>query len=280
MLSELNTRKINEKSSQDKIDKNHQESKDTPHMLQEIYTKSEVLHLFQKLSNRIDDLEHTVSILKKKNKGMQGSIPTKKEILEQLNDYDNGATPTVDFNDMIKLIQTDITIPHELLEDRTLKLDDLVISMLEALHKYLDTEHKKDENANIAMPIVNFQDYHKNVMFVYTNCTTEIKNNIITSEYSKNTLQWTILTNEHLQKIIQNVHVSLIKQCNQWRENFIEETMVKHSSQNKEILSNKYIAMIARICHTSPHTNHSMLQKIKKVWSELVSEETIFRLHI
>jgi hypothetical protein len=100
------------------------------------------------------------------------------------------------------------------------------------------------------------------------------------TEFKKNTLQWTILTNEHLQKIIQNVHVSLIKQCNQWREKFIEEPIIKHSSQNKEILSNKYTAMISRICHTSPHTNHSMLQKIKKVWSELVSEETIFRLHI
>lgn len=249
-------------------------------MLQEIYTKSEVLHLFQKLSNRIDDLEYTVSILKKKNKGMQGYIPTKKEILEQLNDYDNGATPTVDFIDMIKLIQTDITIPHELLEDRTLKLDDLVISMLEALHKYLDTEHKKDENANIAMPIVNFQDYHKNVIFVYTNCTSDIKNNAATSDHSKNTLEWTILTNEHLQKIIQTAHVSLIKQCNQWREKFIEKPILKHSSQNKEILSNKYTAMIARICHTLPHTNYSMLQKIKKAWSDLVSDETIFRLNI
>lgn len=271
MLSELNTHQINEKCGQENIEKNHQGSKDTPHIFQEIYTKSEVLHLFQKLSNRIDDLEHTVSILKKKNKGMQGSIPTKKEILAQLNDYDNGATPTVDLNNMIKFIQTDITIPHELLEDRTLKLDDLVISMLEALHKYLATEHKKDENANITMPIVNFQDYHKNVIFVYTNCDTELK---------KNTLQWTILTNEHLQKIIQNVHVSLIKQCNQWREKFIEEPIIKHSSQNKEILSNKYTAMIARICHTSPHTNHSMLQKIKKSWTELISDETIFRLNI
>ncbi len=279
MLSETNEHQINEKHISEKLDKNRQECKGTPNIFKEIYTKSEVLYLFQKLSNRIDDLEHTISTIMKKNKTMQGSIPTKKEILTQLNDYDNGAMPAVDFNGMIKCIQTDVTIPHEMLEDRTLKLDDMIISMLEGLHRHLATLYKHDENTNNVMPIVNFQDYHKHVMFVYTNPTTELKKNTVT-EHRKDIVQWTILTNEHLQKIIQTVHISLIKQCNQWREKFIEQTTFKHSSENKELLTNKYTSMISRICNTSPHTSHSMTQKIKKSWSELVEEDTIFRLNI
>ena len=279
MLSETNEHQINEKYISEKLDKNRQESKGAPNVFKEIYTKSEVLYLFQKLSNRIDDLEHTVCMLNQKNKARQGSIPTKKEILIQLNDYDNGAMPVVDFNGMIKCIQTDISIPYEMLEDRTLKLDDMIISMLQALHRHISTLYKHDENANNVMPIVNFQDYHKNVMFVYIDNITELKKNSVDNN-KKDTVQWTILTNQHIQKIIQTVHLSLIKQCNQWREKFIEHTIIKHSSENKELLSNKYTSMISRICNTSPHTNHSMLQKIKKVWCELVEEDTIFRLNI
>ena len=279
MLSETNEHQINEKYISEKLDKNRQESKGALNVFKEIYTKSEVLYLFQKLSNRIDDLEHTVCMLNKKNKARQGSIPTKKEILIQLNDYDNGAMPVVDFNGMIKCIQTDVTIPHEMLEDRTLKLDDMIISMLEGLHRHLATLYKYDENANNVMPIVNFQDYHKNVMFVYIDNVPELKKNSV-DDNKKDTVQWTIFTNQYLEKIIQNIHVSLIKQCNKWREKFIEQTTIKHSSQNKEILSNKYTAMISRICNTSPHTNHSMIQKIKKTWCELVAESTVFRLNV
>jgi hypothetical protein len=278
MLSGIKEHNISEKYTKEKIGKNRQESKGTPHVFQEVYTKSEVLHLFQKLSNRIDDLEYTVSMLKK-NKAIQRSIPTKKEILTRLNDHDNGAMPTVDFNEMMKSIQNDITIPYEMLEDRTLKLDDLIISMLQALHRHIYSQYKHDEHANNAIPLVSFQDYHKNVIFVYTENNTESNNPL--NEHKKETfIQWTILTNEHLQKIIQTIHVSLIKQCNQWREKFIEQTIIKHSSQNKEILSNKYTAMISRICNTSPHTNHSMIQKIKRAWSDIVSEDTVFRLNL
>ena len=116
-------------------------------------------------------------------------------------------------------------------------------------------------------------------MFVYTNHDTEVKENNA-CEHKKDVMQWIIFTNEHLQKVIQSVHISLIKQCNQWREKFIEQTTIKHSSENKELLTNKYTSMISRICNTSPHTSHSMIQKIKKAWSELVEEDTIFRLNI
>lgn len=279
MLSETNEQQIDQKHNSKKLDKNRQECKGAPNIFKEIYTKSEVLHLFQKLSNRIDELEHTICMLNKKKKITQGSIPTKKEILMQLNDYDNGAMPAMDFNDMIKSIQTDITISYEMLEDRTLKLEDLIISMLEALHKHIYTLYKKDENANNVMPVVNFQDYHKNVMFVYTIHDAEIKENN-TCEHKKDFMQWMVFTNEHLQKVIQSIHISLIKQCNQWRENFIEQTKIKNYSQTKEALSNKYTTMISKICNTSPHTNHSMLQKIKKTWSDLVSEDTTVRLTI
>ena len=158
MLSETNEHQINEKYISEKLDKNRQECKGVPPTFsKKIYTKSEVRYLFQQLSNRIDDLEHTVCMLNKKNKAMQGSIPTKNEILTQLNDYDNGAMPAVNFNDMIKCIQNDVTIPHEMLEDRTLKLDDLIISF-RGLHGHISTLYKHDENANNIMPIVNFQD--------------------------------------------------------------------------------------------------------------------------
>ena len=278
MISETNEQQIDQKHNSKKLDKNRQECKGTPNIFKEIYTKSEVLYLFQKLSNRIDDLEHTICILNKKNNIKKGDIPTKKEILTQLNDYDNGAMPAIDFNAMIKCIQNDITIPYEMLEDRTLKLEDLIISMLEALHRHIDTLYKHDENANNIMPIVSFQDYHKNVMFVYTEYI-EIKNDSI-SEIKKDTMQWLMFTNEYLQKIIQTIHVSLIKQCNHWREKFIEQTIIKHSSQNKEVLSNKYTAMISRICNTSPHINNSMLQKIKKKWCEIVEADTMFRINV
>lgn len=280
MLSQINEIQHQDTYIQEKIHNNRQGSKGTPYVLQEIYTKSEVLHLFQKLSNRIDDLEHTVSMLKKQNV-MQNNIPTKKEILAHLNDYNNGAVPAVDFNNMINHIQNDIKIPYEMLEDRTLKLDNLIISMLEALHSHIATEHTHDEHTTTILPIVNFQDYHKNVMFVYTDCITIESNNENTmGEPTKNTTQWTILTNEHTQKVIQHVHISLIKQCNQWREKFLEQSIIKYSSHNKEILSNKYTNMIARICNTSPHTNHSMLQKIKKTWAEFLSTNNTVRLII
>ena len=72
MLSETNEHQRSEKYISEKLDKNRQESKGAPNIFKEIYKKSEVLYLFQKLSNRIDDLEHTVCMLNKKNKAMQG----------------------------------------------------------------------------------------------------------------------------------------------------------------------------------------------------------------
>ena len=66
MINEKETDKKYEQITQKTHSQKCKEGKAPPHAFQEIYTKSEVLHLFQKLNNRIEDLEHTVSILKKK----------------------------------------------------------------------------------------------------------------------------------------------------------------------------------------------------------------------
>lgn len=259
MINETDTDKKYEQTTQKTPSQKCKEGKVPPHSFQEIYTKSEVLHLFQKLNNRIEDLEHTVSILKKKSKGVRDHIPTKKDILGQLNSYDNGAIPAVDFNDMLKMIQTEVTVSCSILEDKTLKLYDLILEMFEQLCTHLDEKYKSNDNANIVIPMISFQDYHKNTMFVYSTKK-----------------QWSVIAHEDFQKLVQSIHIALIKQCNQWREKFMEQT-TKTSSQSKELLSNKYTSMIARICNTSPHINQSIMQKLRKVWIETISETNIFR---
>jgi len=78
--------------------------------------------------------------------------------------------------------------------------------------------------------------------------------------------------------MIQKIHVSLINQCNRWRETFIDKKNIKEKMQNKETMCHRYTDMVARICNVSPHTNQAMLARIKKAWIELVAEENTFRL--
>ena len=266
--------------------RNLSETQRGSHVIQEFYTKTEVLHMFQKLNSRVEELEHTVTLLKQTQKKAIHTIPTKKEILTQLNDYDTGATPTIDFKTMLTLLQTTITLPHSILEDRTLKLDDLVISMLQTLHTHTSTHqtsYENNENANVGLPFINFQEYHKHTLFVYSDSGTCRSDNPQPDDLEKkaeNTTQWSTLTHEQLQRTIQKIHVSLIKQCNQWRETFVDTKHIKEKMQNKETMCHRYTDMVSRICNVSPHTNQAMLARIKKAWIELVAEGNVFRLTI
>jgi Ca2+-binding EF-hand superfamily protein len=253
--------------------RNLSETQQKTHVFQEFCTKTEVMHMFQKMNTRIEELERTVTLLKQTQKNATQTAPTKKEILTQLNEYDTGATPTIDFKTMLDLLQTTITLPNSILEDRTLKLDDLVISMMQTLRSHISTHqsiYENHENANVGLPFINFKEYHKHTLFVYSDGGSD--------PCKSDTTQWTTLTQEQLQRMIQKIHVSLINQCNRWRETFIDKKNIKEKMQNKETMCHRYTDMVARICNVSPHTNQAMLARIKKAWIELVAEENTFRL--
>ena len=81
--------------------RNLSETQQKTHVFQEFCTKTEVMHMFQKMNTRIEELERTVTLLKQTQKNATQIAPTKKEILTQLNEYDTGATPTIDFKTML-----------------------------------------------------------------------------------------------------------------------------------------------------------------------------------
>lgn len=260
--------------------------------------------MFRSLSNRIDELEHTVGELKKRSgKTSRSAAPTKSEVIAMLNHHDTGATPFMNMEEIESAISAGrMTLDEHVLLDRNLQLDDLITHTITLMCEYVVKKWRNDSAAtsNAALPIMSFLEHHKNILFVYggavtsivnggtpTQTTTSSNNNQsyntdTTNTTNKNILQtgsryiWTIFTNEHLQRIVQKIHVSLIAQCNQWRVQHLDGD--KNRGRRTENEHYRYSDMVARICNVSPGTNCAMMARIKKGLVEAVADATDFKL--
>ena len=250
---------------------------------EDIYTKSEVLQMFRSLSNRIEELEHTVHELKKRNGKNNIKTMTKRDVIALLNDHDTGATPFINMEEIeAAILAGKMTLDENVLLDRDLQLDDLITHTITLVCEYARKKWTNDNltTANAALPIMSFSEHHKNILFIYggtpihTNTFSKNNNNNnqpystddITDTTHKNT--WTIFTNEHLQRMVQKIHVSLIAQCNQWRVKHLDGD--KNRGRRTENEHYRYSDMVARICNTSPVTNCAMMARIKKGLLEAV----------
>ena len=262
---------------------------------EDIYTKSEVLQMFRSLSNRIEELEHTVHELKKRNVKTNREAITKRDVIALLNDHDTGATPFINMEEIeAAILEGKMTLDENVLLDRDLQLDDLITQTITLVCEYARKKWTNDNltTANAALPIMSFSEYNKNIMFIYgyppahtktfsksnsnqsyTNDITDITDIADTTTH-KNT--WTIFTNEHLQRMVQKIHVSLIAQCNQWRVKHLDGD--KNRGRRTENEHYRYSDMVARICNTSPVTNCAMMVRIKKGLLEAVLHATEYIL--
>lgn len=235
--------------------------------------KNELLQIVYSLTNRIEELEKTVRELKiQKHSTLKETMP-KKEILDKLNNHDHGATPFKTF-DELEYIINHITIDDNLLLNKGITFDELVLEYLKKTIVHIDNKYRtmlfnSETDANILFPIVYFPNIHKHTMFVYL-LEKKDKNNTLTYP------QWSLFTNEHLQRLTQKIHVQLIKQCNQWRIDNLDGD--KNKLKLTDTLTYQYSDMISRICNIQPTTNRTLMNRIKKATLDIIQNNTEFIL--
>jgi hypothetical protein len=245
--------------------------------LEQKYEKNEVLQLFYSLTNRIEELERTVRELKTQQhatiKGNTKTIP-KKEILDKLNNHDHGTTPFKSFDDFEYIIMNHINIDDNLLLNKGISLDELILEYFKETLVYIENQYRmllynNETDANAVFPIVYFPENHKHTMFVYSLEKKEIHGSSLWP-------QWSVFTNEHLQRLTQKIHVKLISQCNQWRIDNLDGD--KNKLKRNDTLTYQYSDMISRICNVQPTTNGALMTRIKKATLDIIQNNTDVRL--
>ncbi len=241
--------------------------------LEQKYDKNEVLQLFYSLTNRIEELERTVRELKTQPrvtvKSNTKTIP-KKEILDKLNNHDHGTTPFKSFDDFEYIVMNHITIDDNLLLNKGISLDELILEYFKETLVYIENQyrmmlHNDETDANAVFPIVYFPENHKHTMFVYSLEKKEISGSSMWP-------QWSVFTNEHLQRLTQKIHVKLISQCNQWRIDNLDGD--KNKIKRTDTLTYQYSDMISRICNVQPTTNRALMNRIKKGTLDIIQNNT------